>query len=98
MKLDIKGLREQIESESGLKFDEAGDKQDSEKVLDMIGAKFSTFQALRGANRAEIKSVASKYMGLPIRTSNRNSAKLRTCWKMQRSGWRILWTASIERR
>lgn len=66
MKLDVEGLREQIESESGLKFDGAGDKQDSEKVLDMIGAKFSTFQALRGANRAEIKSVASKYMGLPI--------------------------------
>lgn len=70
MELDVKGLREQIENESrGLSFEEVeAYRQDmqSAKVRDMIGAKITTYQALRGENRQEVRQIAGKYMGLPI--------------------------------
>lgn len=67
MELDVKGLREQIERESGLNFDELSEEASiNKKVSDMIGAKLTTYRALREENRQEVRQIAGKYMGLPI--------------------------------
>lgn len=67
MKLNVEGLREQIENESRLKFEEREDyKATNEKVAEMIGAKLRNNAAYRGTNKPEIKGIAAKYMGMPI--------------------------------